>query len=257
MGSRAAPRKVDPETDHCSEKEFNAELVACMRRLSAFCRSITGNRDAGDDLAQRTLEKALQARKQFTPGSNMIAWLFIIARNQFISELRHRNKWHAEWNPELAERILTDGIGETSAESAIDFERTLAHLALLPPEQRDAIVAVGYLGLSYEDAAFRIQTKVGTIKSRVARGRMTLTARLETGEPIPEDIDFSPLLERAERTPKSHPFHPIAQAFVMLYGNQDIRVPSSPSEASAEDAAWKELMASGALDFEDDHLSDF
>ena len=88
--------------------DFKSELMALVPFLRAFARSLTGNPEAADDLAQETLVKAWQSRTSFIPGTNLKAWLFTILRNQFYSE--RRRAWrHAPWDQEAAERIPGGG----------------------------------------------------------------------------------------------------------------------------------------------------
>jgi RNA polymerase sigma-70 factor (ECF subfamily) len=68
--------------------DFKGELLSLVPFLRAFARSLTGNQEAADDLAQETLVKAWQSRASFQPGTNLKAWLFTILRNQFYSDRR-------------------------------------------------------------------------------------------------------------------------------------------------------------------------
>src|SRR5665213_4414216 len=105
--------------------DFKSELLALVPFLRAFARSLTGNPEAADDLAQETLVKAWQSRASFIPGTNLKAWLFTILRNQFYSD--RRRAWRqAPWDQEAAERI--PGGGEDQV-----FGRTVRHGTRLAP----------------------------------------------------------------------------------------------------------------------------
>ena len=81
--------------------DFKTELLGLVPFLRAFARSLTGNQEAADDLAQETLVKAWQSRASFIPGTNLKAWLFTILRNQFYSD--RRRAWRqAPWDQDAA-----------------------------------------------------------------------------------------------------------------------------------------------------------
>jgi DNA-directed RNA polymerase specialized sigma24 family protein len=85
-------------------RAFKAGLIELIPFLRAFARSLCGNPEMADDLAQETLVKAWQAREMFAPGTNLKAWLFTILRNQFYSD--RRRAWRqAPWDQDAAERI--------------------------------------------------------------------------------------------------------------------------------------------------------
>lgn len=162
--------------------DFKSELLALVPFLRAFARSLTGNPEAADDLAQETLVKAWQSRSSFIPGTNLKAWLFTILRNQFYSD--RRRAWRqAPWDQEAAERI--PGGGEDQVYSA-QLSDTVRALRRLSDEQREALILVGAGGFSYEDAAAICKCAVGTVKSRVARARKTLIDILD-GDDTLED----------------------------------------------------------------------
>jgi len=166
-----------PET----EAKFKAGLLELVPFLRAFARSLCGNPEMADDLAQETLVKAWQARATFAAGTNLKAWLFTILRNQFYSD--RRRAWRqAPWDQEAAERIP----GSTGEQSwAAELSDTARALTCLSDEQREALILVGAGGFSYEDAAAICNCAVGTVKSRVARARKSLLSILEGEEPLP------------------------------------------------------------------------
>jgi RNA polymerase sigma-70 factor (ECF subfamily) len=146
-----------------------------------LARSLCGNPDIADDLAQETLVKAWQSRATFAPGTNLKAWLFTILRNQFYSD--RRRAWRqAPWDQDAAERI--PGASEEQAWAA-ELSDTARALTSLSDEQREALILVGAGGFSYEAAAQICNCAVGTVKSRVARARKTLIGILEGSEPLP------------------------------------------------------------------------
>ena len=145
--------------------DFKSELLGLVPFLRAFARSLTGNQEAADDLAQETLVKA---------------WLFTILRNQFYSD-RRRSWRQAPWDQEAAERIPGGGEDQVHSAELSDTVRALKHLS---DEQREALILVGAGGFSYEDAAAICKCAVGTVKSRVARARKTFIEILDGSDTL-------------------------------------------------------------------------
>lgn len=172
-----APR---PEPVPLSDPEFKDQLAQVIPHLRAFGRSLSGSRDLADDLVQETLLKAWAARKRFQAGTNMRAWTFIILRNLFLSQMR-RARFKGEWDELTASKILAAPASQDRHVELGDMQRALMHL---PQPQREALILVGAGGFAYEEAAEICGCAVGTIKSRVARGRVALE-QLLTGGKLP------------------------------------------------------------------------
>lgn len=160
-----------------TDAEFKRELAAVIPHLRAFGRSLSGSRDLADDLVQETLMKAWAARERFQAGTNMRAWTFIILRNHFLSQMR-RSRFKGEWDDLVADRMLAAPAGQDKQIELADMQRALLQL---PSSQREALILVGAGGFAYEEAAEICGVAVGTIKSRVARGRAALEQLLESG----------------------------------------------------------------------------
>ena len=160
-----------------SDPEFKKQLALVIPHLRAFGRSLSGNRDLADDLVQETLLKAWAARKRFQAGTNMRAWTFIILRNLFLSQMR-RARFKGEWDDLVADRVLAAPASQDKHVELADMQRALMHL---PQPQREALILVGAGGFAYEEAAEICGVAVGTIKSRVARGRVALEGLLTSG----------------------------------------------------------------------------
>jgi RNA polymerase sigma-70 factor (ECF subfamily) len=161
--------------------EFRQELLGLIPFLRAFSRSLCGDRELADDLAQDALSKAWQSRATFRAGSNLKAWLFTILRNQFYSD--RRRAWRqAPWDDSAMERMPVAGGEQTWAIELSDMSRALRGL---PAEQREALILVGAGGFSYEDAAKIANCAIGTVKSRVARARKALISMLEGNGALP------------------------------------------------------------------------
>src|SRR6478609_9383290 len=170
-------REQDDAADPKREAAFKAELVALIPHLRAFARTLAGDPTSADDLAQDAMMKAWDARASYQMGTNMKAWTFMILRNQFYSEKR-RSWRQSQLDQEAAERTLV-AVDDPEAPVALDELRQ--GLAMLPPEQREALILVGAGGFAYEEAAEICDCAVGTVKSRVSRARRALQALLEEG----------------------------------------------------------------------------
>ena len=170
--------EAPPEHVSLSDPEFKQQLAIVIPHLRAFGRSLSGSRDLADDLVQETLLKAWAARKRFQAGTNMRAWTFIILRNLYLSQMR-RARFKGEWDDLVADRILAAPASQDRHVELNDLQRALLHL---PQPQREALILVGAGGFAYEEAAEICHVAVGTIKSRVARGRVALEALLTEGQ---------------------------------------------------------------------------
>jgi len=166
-----------PEPVPLSDEEFKTELGLVIPHLRAFGRSLSGSRDLADDLVQETLLKAWAARLRFQAGTNMRAWTFIILRNLFLSQMR-RARFKGEWDEISASKLLAAPASQDRHVELGDLQRALLHL---PQPQREALILVGAGGFAYEEAAEICGCAVGTIKSRVARGRVALENLLSHG----------------------------------------------------------------------------
>ncbi len=174
-GERAAPDR------------FKRDLVAVIPHLRAFARGLCGRADFADDLVQETMVRAWNARARFRPDTSMKAWTFVILRNVFLTEVR-RNRFRGDYDEAAAERITAGNPGQEAPIHLADLHRALLKL---PPERREAVLLVGAGGFSYEEAAAITGCAVGTIKSRVARGRAALVQMTESGEDLRSDASES------------------------------------------------------------------
>lgn len=150
---------------------FKEQLVAIIPALRAFARGLCGNRELADDMAQDAMMRAWAARASYTPGTNFRAWIFMILRNNYYTTLR-KNSRMVSWDPEVAERVL---VAPPTQHAGIDVADVAAALQKLPSEQREVLMLIGANGLSYEEAAEIMGCAIGTIKSRLARGRVALS----------------------------------------------------------------------------------
>lgn len=163
-----------PET-LAADQHFRDQMVALIPSLRSFARGLCGWRDMADDLAQDAMMRGWAARASFTPGTNFRAWMFMILRNQFYTTIR-KNKRMTSWDPEVAERMLVEAPAQQDGIHVNDVARALQKL---PAEQREVLLLIGASGASYEEAAEIAGCAIGTIKSRLARGRKALAVLIE------------------------------------------------------------------------------
>ena len=154
--------------------DFRDDLTAEINHLRAFAISLCRSEAAADDLVQETLLRAWSKSDKFRPGTRLRVWLFTILRNIYYSNYRKRAREVQDSDGVYARRpkVLAD------QESHLDLEDFRGALAKLPAEQCEVLVLVGASGHSYEEAAKICKVKVGTIKSRLNRGRSKLTELL-------------------------------------------------------------------------------
>jgi len=169
--------------------EFKSALLDVVPHLRAFARSLCNDAVAADDLVQDTMLRAWKARDSFTPTTSFRAWTFTILRNVFYSE--KRRSWRStELSPEMAERTLVASDDPSKGLELVELRNALDHL---PDDQREAVILVGAGGMAYEEAAQIIGCAVGTIKSRVSRGRKALCEMLD-GNKAPQPLRGGPVI---------------------------------------------------------------
>jgi len=158
-----------------SEHDPRDELVEHLPALRGFAMSLTRNSATADDLVQDTVVKAWSKFDKFQTGTNLRAWLFTILRNTFYSDRRKAKREVADVDGIHAERMAQkpDHDGRLAMGDFMDAFKQL------PDEQREALVLVGASGFSYEEAAETCHCAVGTIKSRINRGRARLAELMQ------------------------------------------------------------------------------
>jgi RNA polymerase sigma-70 factor (ECF subfamily) len=156
--------------------EFQTDLVSLMPYLRAFSRVLCRHRDLADDLTQDALVKAWRSRDQFKVGTNLKAWLFTILRHEFYSH-RRRASLEMAWDQVKGDGIEAAPDPQFWSSSLSDAAHALRALS---DNQREALILIAVGGLSYDDAAGICKARVGTMKSRVARGRATLARNLDS-----------------------------------------------------------------------------
>ena len=138
---------------------------------------LTGNDDDAYDLVQEALLRVRKGLETYQPGS-MEAWLSRIVTNVFLDEVRRRRRRPVEAFPEDPERLLPSSPGADEATDRLPDDVQLA-LRRLPEDFRTAVVLCDVVGLSYEEIADALAVPVGTVRSRIHRGRRLLRAALQ------------------------------------------------------------------------------
>lgn len=158
------------------------EIVSHLPALRGFARGLTGDISAADDLVQDTIVKAWSKFHLFREGTNLRAWLFTILRNTFLSSQRKRAREVADSEGTFAARLAT----KPDHDGRIALQEMGYALRQLPVEQREALLLVGAMGFSVEEAAETCGCAPGTIKSRANRGRAALAhlLGLDKGEQL-------------------------------------------------------------------------
>lgn len=153
-----------------NDSELRQGIAELLPRLRRFARTLAWQREDADDLVQVALERALKAREQWQEGTRLDSWLFRIMKNAWIDELRSRARRAEVLAPEEA----GEHVGHDESGARITRLSVQAALARLPEEQRLAVSLVLVEGLPYKEAAATLEIPIGTLTSRLARGREAL-----------------------------------------------------------------------------------
>lgn len=155
-------------------EQIRDQIVSLLPRLRRFARTLARNPTDADDLVQISIERALLRFEQWRPESRFESWMFGIIRNAWIDEVRSRQRRGRVFLPEEA----GEHVGDAASDAQSDLLSVQKALAALPEEQRMAVALVLIEGLSYKEAADVLEVPIGTLTSRLARGREALQASL-------------------------------------------------------------------------------
>jgi RNA polymerase sigma-70 factor (ECF subfamily) len=159
--------------------EFRGRIEEEIPRLRRYAWALTRNWSRCDDLVQDTLVRALAKEHLWEPGTNMRAWLFTIMHNQNVNTVRSAMREGMTVDIEEQSSNLVATTDPTVARQLHELNRALAQV---PEQQRQVILLVGLEGMSYEDAAAILHIPVGTVRSRLSRGRDALRTLMGLGE---------------------------------------------------------------------------
>lgn len=158
-------------------ESVRARIVAFLPRLRRFCAVMARNEDRGDDLMQATVERALTRIDQWQAGSSLESWMFRIAQNIHIDELRAQGRRGITIDIDEAVSLTGDD-GRAVVEGRSDLNQARAAMAALPDEQRVLMALVVLDGRSYKEAAEILDIPIGTVMSRIARARQSIDRAL-------------------------------------------------------------------------------
>ncbi|MGH3564632.1 MAG: RNA polymerase sigma factor SigE [Pseudonocardia sp.] len=152
-------------------------------RVYRLAYRLTGNQHDAEDLTQETFVRVFRSLASFKPGT-FEGWLHRITTNLFLDMVRRRSRVRMEALPDDADRLPGRGPEPEQAFSDTHLDpRLQAALHELPPEFRAAVVLCDVEGLSYEEIGATLGVKLGTVRSRIHRGRAALRAALERDRP--------------------------------------------------------------------------
>jgi RNA polymerase sigma-70 factor (ECF subfamily) len=156
--------------------DTHREIEAEIPRLRRYARALTRDVAAADDLVQDCLARALGKLHLWQRGTDLRAWLFTILHNQYVNHVRRAVREGTAVGLSDSEPLLTRAAHQGQGLELRDLERAMARL---PEEQRSAILLVGLEGMRYEEVAAVLDVPVGTIRSRLSRGRDALRRLME------------------------------------------------------------------------------
>jgi RNA polymerase sigma-70 factor, ECF subfamily len=151
------------------------QLASHIPRLRRYARALVGDAHAADDLVQDTLERAINKRHLWRPGSDLRAWLFAIMHNVFVNQLRSRQAHPEEALDDDALPAVVPASG-----ARLEIQDLETALGMLPAEQRAVVLLIGLAQLTYAEVSRALGIPIGTVMSRLFRGRERLRA-LTTG----------------------------------------------------------------------------
>jgi RNA polymerase sigma-70 factor (ECF subfamily) len=156
-------------------ESFDDQLCALLPRLRRFAHGLSRSTADADDLTQMTVERALRSRAQWQPGTRLDSWTYRIMRNLWIDSGRARfRREKVEAPPQEMESIGEDP--RDAMEASLDLKRVMAGMARLPDEQREVVALILIEGFGYREAAEMLDLPIGTVSSRLVRGRTALLA---------------------------------------------------------------------------------
>jgi RNA polymerase sigma-70 factor (ECF subfamily) len=159
--------------------DFARLLEAEIPRLRRYARALTRDAVRADDLVQSCLVRAVAKKHLWQVGTDLRAWLFTILHNQHVNDVRRAVREGVSVSVEDVAPMLTIQSNAAASLQLRDLERAIA---ALPEEQRQVILLVGLEGMRYEDVATILDIPIGTVRSRLSRGREMLRRLMEMKE---------------------------------------------------------------------------
>ncbi|BAN27701.1 RNA polymerase sigma factor [Caballeronia insecticola] len=163
--------------------DIRDELKEHIPRLRRYARALLNNRELADDLVQDTIERALLRIGMFEAGTDLRAWLFTIMHNVFVNQIRKASARAAHVSIDddvMREREFTVSANQIRSLEVRDLDFALQRL---PAEQREVVLLVGLEEMSYAEVAIALDIPMGTVMSRLSRGRERLRALMAGTQP--------------------------------------------------------------------------
>ena len=154
---------------------FESELAALLPRLRRFAHGLSRNPADADDLTQATIERALRSRDQWQQGTRLDSWSYRIMRNLWIDTARSMSRRAVHEAPE-EEGLKVGDDPRDAMDAAVDLKRIMAAMAKLPDEQREIVALILVEGFGYREVSEMLDLPIGTVSSRLVRGRTALLA---------------------------------------------------------------------------------
>jgi RNA polymerase sigma-70 factor (ECF subfamily) len=152
---------------------FGDQLAALLPRLRRFAHALSRDCADADDLTQATIERALKSRDQWREGTRLDSWCYRIMRNLWIDTARSRSRRTVHETPQ--EEGLSVGEDPRDAiEASLDLQRVMAAMSRLPDEQREVVALILVEGFGYREVSEMLGLPIGTVSSRLVRGRTAL-----------------------------------------------------------------------------------
>ena len=160
-----------------SADPFERQLVGLLPRLRRFAHGLCRNSSEADDLVQQAAERALRSRGQWQQGTRLDSWLYRILRNLWVDSGRAQSRRLK--NEGLAGEAFAIVDPTASPEAALELSQAMAAMQRLPDEQREVVMLILVEGFGYRETAELLDLPIGTVSSRLVRGRTALCDMLE------------------------------------------------------------------------------
>ena len=160
-----------------SSETFDSELTQLLPRLRRFAFALSRNGADADDLAQATVERALRSRDQWQPGTRLDSWLYRIMRTLWIDTVRARGRRDRREAPEDAAKAVGEDPRE-AMDASMELQRAMSAMERLPDEQREVVALILIEGFGYREVSEMLDLPIGTVSSRLVRGRIALVEML-------------------------------------------------------------------------------
>jgi RNA polymerase sigma-70 factor, ECF subfamily len=157
-------------------EDFGSKLEPQIPRLRRYARVLCRDPERADELVQDCLYRAIRKAHLFQPGSNLRAWLFTILHNLYVNSVRRGTRESINVPLEDVEPVLVERPAQGGGLTLRDLGRAMTRLT---EEQRQVLLLVGLEGMSYDEVASILGLPVGTVRSRLSRGREELRRMLD------------------------------------------------------------------------------